>query len=327
MKKIITIVVIWIVAIATVNAQPLPKGKHLVFKEGNRDTPFVLDFKNNGSIYWVTAGVEEMYIGKWESLKQIIYLSFENYQFQNFEGLYELIKGENGSLELRGKSKKLYVEPYAEKKHLSKDKHKEPILYYPQGKYLITIYEKGKKKAPKLMPTATEITQKNELVVLQADGEEPEFIAQLQFGKEQVDMQFIPFLSDCSGTYKVRYETHEVFSFIGEKKEITLYPFEPDEIGNREMGITGKWYCKEGDMEITLDFQLPNVVHIVEKQGGFTLDEYSFWGGVPSGEDIFITAVPIFNPFAGTLEQIYVKDNVLHFDYNGKHYTMTQKKE
>ncbi len=199
--------------------------------------------------------------------------------------------------------------------------------YCPQGKYLITVYEKGKKKAPKLMLTAVEITQDNELVVLQAGGEDLESIAQLQFGKERVNVQFIPFLSDCSGNYKIQYETHGVFSFIGEKKEITLFPFESDEIGNREMGITGKWYCKEGDTEITLDFQLPNVVHIVEKQDGFTLDEYSFWGSLTNGEDIFITAVPLFNPFAGTLKQIYVKDNVLHFDYNGKHYAMTQKKE
>ncbi len=318
MKKIAGILTILTIAIATVGAQPTLEGKQLLFVEGHRDMPLTFDFTPDGAISSIETDSEPMYVGKWESLKQIVYLSFEDYQFRNLEGLYELVKGENGLLELRGKNKKFYVEPYDEKK----DEHKEPILHYPQGKYLITIYEKGKKKVPKLMLTAAEIKQNGELVVLQADGEAPEYIARLQFGKEQVNMQFIPALSDCSGTYKVRYETHEVFSFIGEKKEIFLSPFEPNEIGNREMGITGKWYCKEGNMEITLDFQLPNVVHIIEKQGGFTLDEYSFWGSVPNGEDIFITAVPIFNPFAGTLEQIHVKDNILHFDYNEKHYQM-----
>ncbi len=219
------------------------------------------------------------------------------------------------------------AQPKHERKHSFFDEEQRDGAYCPQGKYLLTIYEKGEKKAPKLMLTAVEITNDNKsLVVLQADGEEPETIADLHFSKKKVNMQFIPFLSDCSGDYKIQYETHGVFSFIGEKKEITLCPFEPNEIGNREMGITGKWYCKKEDTEITLDFQLPNVVHIVEKQGGFTLDEYSFWGAVPSGEDIFITAVPIFNPFAGNLEQIHVQDNVLHFDYNGKHYVMTKKK-
>ncbi len=211
-----------------------------------------------------------------------------------------------------------------EGRHLSKDEYKEPILYYPQGKYLITIYEKGKEKASKLMLTAVEITQNSELVVLKADGEEPESIAQLQFGKGQVSIQFISFLADCSDNYKIKYETHGSFSLYGIKKTISLEPFEIDEIGNKEMRIVGKWHKKEGNKEITLDFQLPNVVHIVEKQDGFTLDEYSFWGCVPSGEDIFITAVPLFSPFAGVLEDIQVKGNLLHFDYKGKHYAMSK---
>ncbi len=207
---------------------------------------------------------------------------------------------------------------------MSDGKHKEPALY-PQGKYLLLIEDKEKNNEADAAMTAVEITKNNELVALQADGEEPEAIAQLQFGNGKVKMDFIEFLADCSGEYEIKYETHEVFSLYGTKKTITLHPFEINEIGNRDMGIVGKWYCREGDRDITLDFQLPNVVHIVEKQDGFTLDEYSFWGSVPSGEDIFITAVPIFNPFAGTLEQIHVKDNLLHFDYKGKHYKMKKK--
>ncbi len=130
----------------------------------------------------------------------------------------------------------------------AKEQHikRKPMLLHPSGKCLITIYAKGKQNAD-LMLTAVKITNDNKLVALQADGEEPEIIADLQFSKKKVNMQFIPFLSDCSGDYKIQYETHGIFSFIGEKKEITVYPFEPDEIGNREMGITGKWYCKEGD--------------------------------------------------------------------------------
>ncbi len=101
-----------------------------------------------------------------------------------------------------------------------------------------------------------------------------------------------------------------------------LLPFEPDEIANQEMGIVGKWCVKENNKDITIDFQLPNVVHIIEKEDGFTLDEYCFWGAYPNGEDIFITSVPVFNPFAGVLKQIQVQDDVLHFDYKGQHHTM-----
>ncbi len=190
------------------------------------------------------------------------------------------------------------------------------------GQYLMSVQEKGKAKEVDPMKTAIAITPNDELQALQADGEEPEAIAQLQFEKDKVHMQFIPFLENMSGDYNINYQTHGAFVLDGEQREIMLLPFESDEITNQEMGIVGKWYLKENNKDITIDFQLPNVVHIIEKEDGFTLDEYCFWGAYPNGEDIFVTAVPIFNPFAGVLKQIQVKENTLHFDYKGKHYAM-----
>ncbi len=201
--------------------------------------------------------------------------------------------------------------------------HKDMLRPYPIGKYLMTIQEKGKETKDAMM-TAVEINKNNELIALQADGEEPEAIAQLQFSEDKINIQFIPFLADLSGDYKIKYKTHGVFSLNGTKKTITLFPFELDEIGNREMGIVGKWKLKGSKKNLTIDFQLPNKVRVTEKKGHLTLDEYYFWGVMPNGEDIFITASPFYNPFGGYLRQIQVKSKVLHFDYKGKHYVMSK---
>ncbi len=190
------------------------------------------------------------------------------------------------------------------------------------GQYLMSVQVKGKAKEADPMKTAIAITPNNELQALQADGEEPEAIAQLQFEKDKVHMQFIPFLGDMSGDYNINYQTHGAFVLDGEQREIRLLPFEPDEIGNQEMGIVGKWHLTENNKDISIEFQLPNVVRVIEKKDNLTLDEYFFWGAYPNGEDVFVTAVPFFNPFSGTLKQIQVKDNVLHFDYKGEHYAM-----
>ncbi len=190
------------------------------------------------------------------------------------------------------------------------------------GQYLMSVQVKGKPKEADPMRTAIAITPNNELQALQADGEEPEPIAQLKFEKDKVHMQFIPFLEDMSGEYSINYQTHGAFVLDGEQREIMLLPFEPDEIANQEMGIVGKWHLKENNKDITIDFQLPNVVHVIQKEDNFTLDEYFFWGVYPNGEDIFVTAEPFFNPFSGTLKQIQVKDNTLHFEYKEEHYAM-----
>ncbi len=118
MKKIVTILIVWGVAIIIANAQSFSSGKYVLSSEGANvpDACLTFSFEPDGSINEFFPEEEKNYAGSWESMNQVLSMHFESLKLRNFGGLYEVIPQTNGYLKLKGKHQTLYLLPFDEQK-------------------------------------------------------------------------------------------------------------------------------------------------------------------------------------------------------------------
>ncbi len=193
---------------------------------------------------------------------------------------------------------------------------------FPVGKYLVlmTDFEDDEPDEGKMV---MEINKDGILVALSPNKKQSATpLAQLSTKGEKINIEFIPFLEDLSGDFTLKHLSEKEFELKNKQGSLLFSPFKTNEIGSTEMEIAGKWQMKEGDNELLLDFQLPNVVHVIKKEKYMKAEGDFFWVNEENSSAITIAASLFSSPFSGTLKQIQVKSNNLHFDYKGKHYKM-----
>ncbi len=191
----------------------------------------------------------------------------------------------------------------------------------PKGKYLMLIPTNNDKfKLP------INVIGNNIMQVFFANGNEPITLAEQHNKGDKIILDFIPLLDSLSGAYNFMYLAKGCFKLYNKHKELLFFPFIEQEIAvhNKDIHIQGKWHIKNNDEELTLNFTMPNIVEISIKNKTTNKKDKCFWMSQINGEDVTISSSLYFNAFTGTLKQIYVSNNILHFDYNGKHYKMNK---
>ncbi len=193
---------------------------------------------------------------------------------------------------------------------------------FPVGKYLVlmTDFDDDKPDESKMV---MELNKDGILLALSPNKKHSSTpLAQLTLKGEKINIEFIPLLEDLSGDFTIEYLSEKKNELKNSQGSLLFSPFSTNEIGKIEMEIAEKWCMKKGDDELVLNFQLPNVVHVIKKENYIKAEGDFFWVSKENDNDISITASLFSSPFAGTLKQIQVKNNNLHFDYKGKHYQM-----
>ncbi len=112
MKKNIAILMFLtgvMLACDTANTQKFDSGRYLFFLAGQEHTPFTFDFADDGSIKYFMPDTEAMYIGKWSRGNQTLTLAFEDAQFRNFDGRYEVSQTTSNKLVLKSENTTLYA--------------------------------------------------------------------------------------------------------------------------------------------------------------------------------------------------------------------------
>ncbi len=197
-------------------------------------------------------------------------------------------------------------------------------LSLPAGKYLVLMTDFDDDE-PDEGQMVMEINKDGILLALSPNKKQASTpLAQLSVKEEKINIEFIPFLEHLSGDFNIKHLSEKGFELKNDQASLLFSPFKTNEIGNTEMEIVGKWQIKKGNDELLLDFQLPNIVHIIKKEEYMKAEGDFFWVREGNGNNISITASLFSSPFAGILKQIQVKSNNLHFDYKGKHYKMKQ---
>ncbi len=192
----------------------------------------------------------------------------------------------------------------------------------PVGKYLVlmTDFDDDEPDDAKMV---MEINKDGVLLALSPNkGQSATPLAQLAVKGEKINIEFVPLLENLSGDFTLTHLSEKEFELKNNQSSLLFTPFKTNEIGNMEMEIAGKWQMKEGDNELLLDFQLPNVVQVIKKEKYMEATGEFFWVSEENNENISITASLFSSVFAGKLEQIHIEDQVLHFFYKGKNYEM-----
>lgn len=197
---------------------------------------------------------------------------------------------------------------------------------YSLGKYLVQTKDAGKQENNEKM--VMELMPNGVLSILLVNRKKPMIMAKLKpLSKTKIAVEFNPFFDKLSGDYTLKYLSKNRFKLYSELGEMLFFPFDEEKViaNNKAMNIEGTWHFKDNEEEITLTFSLPNQLHIQKKKKYSQKSGDVFWISQSNGKEITISASLFFNVFSGTLQQVKIKENQLHFTYKGKKYALQKK--
>lgn len=191
----------------------------------------------------------------------------------------------------------------------------------PTGDYLLLINDVDNKDTDQKMPVR--VRKDGILLILLANGDMMP-LAKMTDQQPKVNLEFMPLFEEFSGDFALEYLPQENFQLTNKKVEFLFFPFIKEEVtaNNKATEIAGKWIMKNEKETLVLDFKLPYTLHITQKEEYESTSGEVFWVSQINGEDITVTNALFFNKMAGTLKQVQVTNNVLHFYYKGKAYVL-----
>lgn len=202
---------------------------------------------------------------------------------------------------------------------LHKDSHLS-LTQYPVGKYIMNFGDYAKNEDNTFV---VNIDNKGQILyIFPEESHKDVLFAKMILTDGDPKIEFVDILKEYSGNYDYNYQTHLCFEFTNGSKHLSFSPFEPDYSEERELAFGGKWKWEEGDNKLLLHFRAKNIVEIEVQKKYESTSTMLFWQSHINGEDISLIPILFFNEFTGDYKQFHVKDNMLHFDYDGKHYTM-----
>lgn len=198
----------------------------------------------------------------------------------------------------------------------------------PAGKYLVLMQNANQPKNEKKIPL--QITSNGTLTVFFASKRKPMPLARVKSAKNnEFHLEFSPlFDSGLSGNYTLKHLPQNHFKLTSKNGEMLFFPFNEQEVAvnnKTKKDIVGKWRMKNNEEEIIFQFYLPNKLHIQKNEKYEQTASDVFWVSQVNGEAITVASSVFFSVFSGTLEQVKIKGNELHFTYKGKLYKMNKQ--